>query len=692
MKNKKKVLAWLLLSATALCLSFSLKISPLFDRQQQNLSAYLYNSRELSDEIVIVAMDDSSLLDVENGGLGTYNQWSRDYHTEVLKQIESGDPALVFFDVLFSTKSSGIQSKDLATLVSQNPEVNSFVKQVVSYLQSPHPYDERFAEALSNYENVYLLKTYVGDANWTGEYFEVTMEQTATELLARSAKSGFANVIANEDSENSNLIFAIPTVFNLNGTEEKHIDVQVAESFLNKTLDIPTEKGQMLINYSQPSYSYPMISFADVYYGKIDPSEFKDKIVLVGATASILQDRHFTPIDKSQPMPGIEIHANAIQTMLEENYLVHQDNLGYLLSAGAICFTVGLVALFSPLIIGIGFFALVVIAFPLFAQWSFNHGTIIDLIWPLFSALIVYIAALIYRNLTEFAEKRKLKTAFSRYVSPELAEEITEKPEMLKLGGERKNITALFLDIENFTNLSEGLQPQEVVKVINVYFDALAQVIMAHGGSVDKYEGDAIMALFGAPVAMMDHAVKACTAALSIQARMQELNAQMGYKLKIRVGLATGDAIVGNMGSAQRFDYTAMGDTVNTASRLEGANKFYHTGILVNPGTFEAAKAEIFFRKIDTVCLKGKDNAIAIYEVMGLRSAASEAGQKIVTEWESALEDYKLANWQEAENKIQNVLSQLPDDGPAKTYLARLAQLKLLPKEGWDGVWKFESK
>ena len=309
---------------------------------------------------------------------------------------------------------------------------------------------------------------------------------------------------------------------------------------------------------------------------------------------------------------------------------------------------------------------------------------------------VAYLAVLVYRNFTEFAEKRKLKTAFSRYVSKDLAEQITEKPELLQLGGERRNITALFLDIENFTNLSEGLQPQEVVRIINVYFDALAHVIMAHEGSVDKYEGDAIMALWGAPVASTDHAVKACKAALAIQARMAELNKAMGYHLNIRVGLASGDAIVGNMGSAERFDYTAMGDTVNTASRLEGANKFYKTKILVNPGTKEAvdsAGGALVFRQVDTVCLKGKDNAIGIYEVMGLSEGASEDGKKLVEEWHAALEHYKAGNWGAAESGMKAVLAKLPEDGPAKTLLGRMAELKLLPKsEGWDGVWRFESK
>ncbi len=691
MKNKKKIIAGLLLSLSVLSLSFGLRVSPLFDLQEQNLSTHLYKSRELNPDIIIVAIDEKSLYQPENGGLGAISQWSPKYYAKVLQTIETGEPSSVFFDIIFG-ESSGIRQSDLSEEALGNEAVVDFAQAILTYLNEPHPYDQYFADLLKQYSNVYLLKSYTGEASFNGQGFDISSEETSNELVADAAESGFGNIIDTEEGENSNMIFAIPTLFNLNGKEEKHVDLKIVDTYLDAEVEVPTEKGQMLINYAQPSYSYPMVSFSDVYYGRVDQGEFEGKIVLIGATASILQDRHFTPIDDHRPMPGIEIHANAIQTMLDGQYLAHQSSGAYLLSAGLMTVLVVFVSLFAPLLLGAGFLVMLLIGFPLYAQWSFNRGTIVDLIWPVFAMAVAYIGVLVYRNLTEFAEKRKLKTAFSRYVSPELAEEITEKPEMLKLGGDRKNITALFLDIENFTNLSEGLQPQEVVRVINVYFDALAQVIMAHGGSVDKYEGDAIMALFGAPVEMTDHAVKACKAALAIQARMQDLNAQMGYKLNIRVGLATGDAIVGNMGSTQRFDYTAMGDTVNTASRLEGANKFYHTGILVNPGTFEAAKGEIFFRKIDTVCLKGKDNAIAIYEVMGALSGASEAGQKLVAEWESALEDYKAANWEGAEKKIQTVLAQLPEDGPAKTYLARLAQLKLMPKEGWDGVWKFESK
>jgi len=708
-KNKKKILFGAVAVLAISLISLGLKGSGILSEQGQNLSAYLYHERELSDEIVIVAIDPKSFSIPEQGGLNGFGSWPKTYYGDVLNKIEAGDPSSVFFDVLFTTESSGIKSDELLSIAQESTTSTDFAENVLGYTATPHPYDVYFADALSDYENVYLIKSATGENTFDAETdtFTYASEIKPLELYGEAAKLGYYNVAVSEGTQNSSFVSAIPLRISVDSVTEEHVDVQLVREYLGDEADlvIPTENGQMLINYAGDSYSYPMVSFADVYYGQVDPSVFEGKIVLIGATATILQDWHYTPIDRQIPMPGVEIHANAIQTMLDGDYLEYQTTSGFLGLVGLIAAVSVFVFLFAPILIGSGFLVFEVALFPFYAQWRFNHGVIVDLIWPVVAMVVAYLAVLAYRNFTEFAEKRKLKTAFSRYVSPELAEEITEKPDMLKLGGERRNITALFLDIENFTNLSEGLEAQEVVRIINVYFDALAQVIMAHGGSVDKYEGDAIMALFGAPVPSTDHAVKACLAALAIQTKMTEINAQMGYSLRIRVGLATGDAIVGNMGSSQRFDYTAMGDIVNTASRLEGANKFYKTGILVNPGTFEAAQEQIFFRKIDTVCLKGKDNVIEIYEVMGTQEGASQEGKALVAEWQSALEDYKSAKWENAEAGVKAVLEKLPDDGPARTFLARIAKLKVLYQQeqtgtnrdaglrpGWDGIWRFEEK
>lgn len=671
---------------------------------ERNLSSRFYHPRDVSQEILVVAIDESSIAPVEEGGLGRSGSWGMSVFASTLNSIEIGEPSTVYLDLLFSNPSDGMSSKDIQEVAEQYSSVGDFAPQILSYLGVNHPEDAAFAEVLSDYQNVFLLKSIQQELSFDPVTNSTLYDEAILpiDLFAKVAKSAFARVTALEDSTNSSMIFSIPRYYrDVNETKvEANVDFQLAEIYLGHDLgEVPLKNGQMFINYAAKPYSFPTVSFSDVYNGKVSPDVFKNKIVLIGGTAAILQDRHFTPIDSVIPMPGVEIHANAIQTLLEGAYLQDQGAADFVAQSVVSLTALVAVSLFAPFWLSGIFFLLMLGLFPTYAQARFDHGVIVQVITPLVSLILAYVAVLLYRNLTEFAEKRKLREAFSHYVAPELVSQITEHPELLALGGEKRVITAFFLDIENFTHLSEGLSPQEVVKLINLYFDALSKVVMAHGGTVDKFEGDAIMALFGAPVPSEDHAVKACAAALAIREKMAELNAASGRTLNVRIGLATGEAIVGNMGSENRFDYTAMGDTVNTASRLEGANKFYGTKILVTQGTFEAAQSAIFFRRVDTVRLKGKDTAVHIYEVLGTEAGATPEGKSVVNDWHSALEFYKAGDWAAAEKAMQSVLARLPKDGPAETLLGRIPELKRLHQEGppgrcpvWDGVWTFDSK
>lgn len=684
MKYKQKLLAALFIFLGVLALSVLCFAQGIGGNQQKNLSTFLYHERPLTDDVVIVGLDDVTLSQ-----MGSVNNTQ---YSTALDKIESGDPSLVFFDILFSNSSNGIRKNELYSIAKAYPDIKDFSAKVLSYLQEPHPYDTILSNTFAKYENVLLIKHPYDLGPWNGHAFEVYSETAPIGIFSQTTLSAFATVAKEEESEQSGMIFAIPVLYEMNGVEEKHIDVQAAEQHKGETADIPEENGQMLINYAQGPDTYPHLSFVDVYNGNFDPAYLKNKIVLVGATAEIYQDWHYTPMDAKTPMTGIEIHANAIQTILGEAFLVNQSHWDFALMLGLLLLVSVLAFVQAPVLAGGALLVVELVAFPFYAQWRFNNGVIVDLIWTVFALVAAYLAVLLYRNFTEFAEKRKLKEAFGRYVSPELVAQISEHPEQLKLGGERRAITALFLDIENFTNFSESLEPQAVVSVINTYFDALSKLIMQKGGTVDKFEGDAIMALFGAPVPSEDHGLKACETALAIREKMTELNKTTGYNLNIRIGLATGDAIVGNMGSENRFDYTAMGDTVNTASRLEGANKFYSTRILVTEGTYEATKSQFFMRQVDLVCLKGKDKAIRIYEVLGPLASASEEGLKVIADWHRALEDYRAGHFDEAEKGFRAVLAILPEDGPSKTLLGRVAKLKLTALKDWDGVWKFESK
>ncbi len=672
------------------------------------LSNLLYHEREASSELVIVGIDQATISDVSEGGLGSPGGWPRSYFSRAAQVIEEGNPSSILLDVLFTENSSGITKDELMDIAQNDPSFQDFSLSVLNYVQDPHPSDVAFAETLKEFENLYLISFTTGTPSMQNGLFHYEGILPLMEALSDYQNIGLADLALNAESKSNTAIYGAPIVEKVGDTIFEQADLKMARTLLDQNQtgawdastseytipswgSIPMEDGIMLINYAQKPNGYPVISFKDVLNGTIDPSTFTGKIVLIGVTSPLLQDVYFTPIDSTTPMNGIEIHANAIQTLLDGKFLSYQTTGEFAVMMGVVLLLSLLAFLYLPVLWGSGVFVAELAAYPLVARWAFDQGVILDLVWPFVALLAAYLAALAYRNFTEFAEKRKLREAFSHYVGPEVVAQISAHPELLALGGEKRQITAFFLDIENFTHLSEGLSPQEVVKLINTYFDALSKVIMAYGGTVDKFEGDAIMALFGAPVPSEDHAEKACRAALAIREKMAELNASTGQDLNVRIGLATGEAIVGNMGSEERFDYTAMGDTVNIASRLEGANKFYRTRILVTEGT-QAASGAIFFRHVDTVCLKGKDQALRVYEVLGTAEGASEAGKTVVTEWETALDHYVGARWDEAEKGMKSVLEKLPHDGPAETLLARIALLKMNSPEDWDGVWRFESK
>ncbi|MFT7184481.1 MAG: adenylate cyclase [Oceanicoccus sp.] len=683
-KTIKKILAGLALSVLVTLVSVLFTSIELLESQNSKLTHSLYQGRELSDEIVIVAIDDLSL-----SSLNSPFTWPLNHYGQTLDHIYEGDPAVVMIDVLFTQETTSIPQESIAELFQQELQTNEFIFEVLSYLQSPNPFDQEFVEVLYSVNNLFLAKAVSGDEVFNGESYEYTNPIVPAELFSDAAHTAYVSTSASTDET----VYGIPELLTVNGVTEKHMDFQIVENYLNKDLnDVPLEEGNLLINYAQPSFSYPMYSLVDVYNGTLDSSIFEDKIVLIGATAEVLHDQFVTPIDSELPMPGIEIHANAIQTLLDQEFLGYQDTAAFIGLVAVIVLASVFAFLYLPIWGGLVVLIAEIAVFPFYAQWRFDKGVIINLIWPVFAMVTAYLLVMAYRNFTEFREKRALRNAFSHYVSPELVKQISESGDDLELGGERRIMTTLFLDIENFTGLSEKLEPHEVVKIINIYFDAFAKEIMAHGGTVDKFEGDAIMALFGAPIKSADHALKACQTAMAIRSRISALNEQTGHNLNVRLGIATGECIVGNMGSESRFDYTAMGDTVNTASRLEGGNKFYGTRILVNPGTMEASQESLFFRRIDRVKLKGKDEAIDIYELMGTQEAVSDAGKLVVNEWHSALEYYRNQDWDNALEKIRLILEKLPNDGPAQTYIKRIEQLKISPPETWDGTWRFTSK
>lgn len=303
-----------------------------------------------------------------------------------------------------------------------------------------------------------------------------------------------------------------------------------------------------------------------------------------------------------------------------------------------------------------------------------------------------------FNSMTEGLKEREfLKDTFERYVSKEIATEILKNPELIKLGGMEKEISVFFADIGGFTALSEQLPADSVVKYLNEYFETMCQHIIHFNGTLSQFQGDALVAFWGAPIAQENHAELACQAALTCADALEKLAEEWQKKdlpiSRFRIGITTGEAIVGNVGSSSRFEYTAIGDNVNLASRLEGANKFYGTRCLISENTWAQSKHRIVAREIDTVYVLGKKEAVRIFEPLAVKGEDDLQAIQLEKFHQDALKYYRMHDWDSAKEIFEQLLTLKPNDAPAKMFVERIAHYQQNPPaEEWDGAFTLEKK
>ena len=409
---------------------------------------------------------------------------------------------------------------------------------------------------------------------------------------------------------------------------------------------IPVHKGSMFINYDSgaPVNSIP---YYKVIAGSFDSGAIKGKIVLIGNTSPLYHDDYRIPLKGKQgrkTLYGVQIYGSAVDTFLGKHFIEYVSTVK---SAGLVAvfiFVAGilLVIIKKPVFKLITFLVIVIAAAG--TQWIlFRHGYFIPLSAPTIAIPLLAFYAIDYNYVSEYRAHRHIAKAFEHYVSKELLHELRRNPDSLKLGGEKKEVTVLFTDIRNFTSISESVPPEKLVEFLHVFFNAMTEIIYKHHGVVDKFIGDSIMAIFGAPVSDKHHAEHAATTGIQMIRAMADLkkraNDIIGKEVSIGIGVHTGQAIVGNMGSDKRFDYTAIGDTVNLASRLEGLNKYFGTICIISDATKKTISSKFFsdhdtvrqsslaqgksggitahcLRQIGMVKVKGKKEAIKLYELM----------------------------------------------------------------------------
>jgi adenylate cyclase len=464
--------------------------------------------------------------------------------------------------------------------------------------------------------------------------------------------------------------------------------------------------GTALINYAGPYNTYQHYSMWDVINGSLPPETFRDKIVLVGATALAIGDLRTTPFPaEDSAYMGVEVHANIIDNLLHSQdrgrgFLTRGFNEEMIDIAFILVFGLLFGFLFGPID---PFYSTVSVlatlaGFAWFVYFMFaREGRWLSFVIPAGTLVMNYAAITSFRMFFEEREKRKIRKTFSQYLSPDVIGLIEKDPQKyIRPGGEIKELTVMFTDIRGFTTISEGLTPDELVNLLNEYLGAMTDIVFANQGTLDKYIGDAIMAFWGSPYPQEDHAVRACNCALQMVRSLVKLNAKWQAEgrppISIGIGLNTGLLNVGNMGSAKRLSWTVMGDNVNLASRLEGINKQYHTQIVISEATYRKVPDRFVCRELDKIRVKGKHQPVNIYELLDVIAEKSNY-ESFLNQFDGAAAAYRAQDWRGATGKFGELLATHPDDGPTQVFLQRAMEyLENAPEPDWDGVYVMKTK
>ncbi len=472
----------------------------------------------------------------------------------------------------------------------------------------------------------------------------------------------------------------------------------------------------MLINYLGPAKTFPTYSLVNVlddFTFDIGPEDtdifemhklwgtFRNKIVFVGAGAEELQDVKLTPFydfeGNKRKMPGVEVHANALYTVLHHQFIRRATILWIylfwlllgLLAGGIVLWLKPIKSFPFILLLGIG------VLFGVFLL--FVNGRIwFPILSPLLMLGLSYLGNTFYILGTEQREKLRYRRIFQKYVSKNVVDKMLESGQFPEFGGHREKLTVLFSDIRSFTSFSEQFPPEEVVGRLSDYLTAMTDIVLKNDGTLDKFVGDEIMAIFGAPYFYENHALKACEAAFQMIQEVRKNQAAYAERgetyFNIGIGINTGEMILGNLGSQQVFDYTVIGDAVNLGARLEGVNKFYRTNIILSEYTYAEVKDHVVVRELDTIRVKGKNLPVRIYELLGIDRIPEKEFELLVQVYSLALENYRSGKWYEAVKNFRKILRYFPNDGPSNLYIRRSLDLLENAPENWEPVHNFATK
>lgn len=452
---------------------------------------------------------------------------------------------------------------------------------------------------------------------------------------------------------------------------------------------VPTNiSGELSVYYTRPAAERYLPAW-QILEGKLARGSLSGQMVLVGASAEGLGEMHFSPL--GDHVPAIEVLAQALEQALSGKRLYRPAwasglEMFALIVGGLFA---GVVALRSSALVSAAATALLLAGLGLAGWLAFTQaGLLLDLVSPGLILVVTFITGSVVRHVSSEREQRWVREAFSKYVSPSVVDQLIAAPDLLRLGGERREVTILFSDLAGFTSIAEALPSEQVAAIINRHLSEATETIQRHGGTVDKFIGDGVMAFWGAPIADPRQAAHAVRAAIDMQREMAAMRAevqrQMGVELHMRIGINRGECIVGNMGGKSHFNYTLMGDAVNLASRIEGVNKVYGTGILVSGAVAHTAAGDLRFREIDTVRVKGKHDGTTLY--------APCDDETLIGLSATALDAYRKGDFTQALLRWREIAARYPDDPVATVFVARLDSFVDRPPAAWDGITTLDAK
>ncbi|HZX13824.1 MAG TPA: adenylate/guanylate cyclase domain-containing protein [Thermodesulfobacteriota bacterium] len=688
------------LSLVSFFITFLLLLSGVlnpFELKAYDLYSRYLNPANKSEEIVIIEIDQQSLDALSREGITWL--WPRQVYAPIIEYLSQADA--VFIDMLFSEPSSYGQEDDQIFAEAINKAKNVYLPVFLS----------RREEIITSEEEDFIKHIAIRDKISPAPAFNSVT--TPIDILKNAVK-GSGNITISPDEDG--IYRGIPLVFQLKELIiphfllgyliEKGIIKIVQNSLFVKDTKIPLVDGKLMLRYNREGSPFKVFSFTQILRSYLDSNAsatptikkdfFKGKVVFIGLTAAGLYD--LKPTSVSSISTGVLINATTLDNIVNRSFIRPVSEIfviGFML---LICIFISYSVLRRySLLINLSLFIVSLSTILLITAVLFKNALYMNIIPPVVSLMMSFMISVAYSYATEGRQRLFLKRTFSQYMDKRIADYLLENPSLIKPGGQNKRLTVFFADIAGFTSISEKISAEKIATMLHMVLNSLTEVIIQNNGVIDKYIGDCVMAFWGAPLETDKDEINACYAAIQCINSLGELNNLFrgeGFsEIAIRIGIHSGDAIAGNIGSDRLFHYTAIGDTVNLASRLESVNKFFKTRIIISEDTIKETNNHFFTRGLGVIEVKGKTLPIKIFELIGEKGNIAPDNMQLVTLFHRGMTFYEVRKWHEAVQIFDEILEKYPHDGPSEFYRNRCEYLisNSCLTENWN-IIKFTEK